>query len=349
MPPSLRSLPLLLMLLALAGCKRPVEQVVAYSSDASSRTGLLPLADGVLLGNEAGALLRLRADGTVLWRAMLGREVAARPAVSGGHVLAGTVGGDLVCVDLQTGAERWRLTGQPPVLADLAADEGAVYVMAPDGSVRAHAVDTGALRWRRPGLPPQVAARLPPPLTPVLGAGTLVLVQGNKVLGLSAQDGAERWREAKGEVVGLTGDGQSVFLSTRTGGLLRLRPADGSTVWEVSPAVGATSAPSLAGGRVWMGAPPSELVGVKLEDGSLAWKSHLPAPLSGGVAVLGDTVLVPLQGPEGLLLGLQQPGEDPVFEQRLDTRLLSAPAVLGDTALVLGRDGRVLGYRLRRD
>jgi outer membrane protein assembly factor BamB len=336
-----------LLLLALAGCKRPVERVVEFSSDASSRTGLVPLPDGVLLGNEAGALLRLHADGSVVWRAQLGREIAARPAVAGSAVLAGTVAGDLVCVDLATGAERWRLTGQPPVLTALVADEAAVYVLGPDASVRAHAVDTGALRWRRPGYSGPNSALLQTPLPPVLGEGTLVLAQGARLFGLSTKDGSERWRAAKGEVVGLTGDGRSVFLSTRTGGLLRLRPGDGSTVWEVSHALGATSGPSLAGGRVWMGAPPSELLGVRLADGALEWRSPLPSPLTSGVAQLGDVLLVPTSSPEGLLLGLRSPTEDPLFEAQLDTRLQSAPVVVGATGLVLGRDGRVLGYRLR--
>lgn len=340
-------LPLLLLALTAAagGCRRPVERVLEFSSDASSRTGLVPVADGVLLGNEAGALLRLRPDGSVVWRAMLGREVAAPPAAAGSAVLAGTVTGELVCLDLGTGKERWRLTAQPPVLTGLVADAASVYVLAPDGSVRAHAVDTGALRWQRPGFK---VALLGTPLAPVLAGDTLVVAQGPRaLLGLATRDGAQRWRAAKGEVVGLTGDGSSVYLTTRTGGLLRLRAGDGSTVWEVSHVLGATSGPSLAGGRVWMGAPPAQLVGVRQEDGALVWQGPLPSPLTSGVAQLGGLLLVPTSGPEGRLLALSAPDEAPAFEQRLDTRLQSAPVVRDGTALVLGRDGRVLGFRLR--
>jgi outer membrane protein assembly factor BamB len=341
----LRPLLLATLLLLVPGCQQPVQRVLEFSSDASSRTGLVAVPGGVLLGNEAGVLLRLRADGNVVWRAKLSRELAARPAVAGRNVLAGSVAGELVCVDLETGAERWRLTGQPPLLSGLVADDASVYVLAPDGSVRAHALETGALRWQRPGFK---RALLGPQLSPVLADGTLVLWQGaTALLGLATQDGRERWRAAKGEVVGMTGDGGSVFLSTRTGGLMRLRAADGSTVWEVSPGLGATSPPSLAGGRVWMGVPPRDLVGVRLEDGALAWRSALPSPLTSGVALLGDVVLVPTSAPEGLLLGLRAPDEEPLFELQVDTRLQGAPVVAGDTGLVLGRDGRVLGYRLR--
>ena len=337
--------PLLALCVAAVGCRGPVERVLEFSSDASSRTGLVAVEDGVLLGNEAGALLRLRPDGSVVWRASLGREVAAAPAVAGSAVLAGTVTGELVCLDLATGSERWRLTGQPPVLTALVADAASVYVLAPDGSVRAHAVDTGALRWRRPGFKKALPLA---PLPLVLGEDMLILSQGPRaLLGLSTQDGAERWRAAKGEVVGLTGDGSSVYLTTRTGGLLRLRAGDGSTVWEVSHVLGATSGPSLAGGRVWMGAPPSQLVGVRQEDGALVWQGPLPSPLTSGVAQLGPLLLVPTSAPQGLLLGLSAPDEPPAFSQRLDTRLQSAPVVRGDTALVLGRDGRVFGLRLR--
>ncbi len=134
----------------MVACQQPTERLFHYSSDASSRSGLVALEDGVLLGNEAGALVRLGRNGEPVWRVDLGREVAARPAVAGDGVLAGTVVGDLVHLALADGKERWRLTGQPPVLTPLVADAASLYVVAPDGAVRAHALDSGQVRWRRP-------------------------------------------------------------------------------------------------------------------------------------------------------------------------------------------------------
>ncbi len=121
-------------------------------------------------------VVRLDRKGEPVWRVKLGQEVAARPAVSGDSVLAGTVGGELARLGLADGAERWRLTGEPPVLTGLVADETSVYVVGPDGAVRAHALDTGRCAGggprpspRRPHLEP--GQRLPTPDAGGRGAG----------------------------------------------------------------------------------------------------------------------------------------------------------------------------------
>ena len=196
MPPRLCPrfvLPLALAAL-MAACRQPTDKLFAFSSDAPSRTSLVPLENGVLVGNEAGRLLRLSPQGESVWQVELGREVAARPTVTGGGIIVGTVGGTLVSLALGDGTERWRLTGQPPVLTPLVSDSGSVYVVAPDGSVRAQAVDSGEVRWRRP-LPsgerrPDATRPLP---SPVLagGLGALVLDYGG-LFPLAPQDGAGR-------------------------------------------------------------------------------------------------------------------------------------------------------------
>ena len=137
-PPVCPRLALLLAIAALmAACRQPTDKLFAFSSDAPSRAGLVPLGDGVLVGNEAGRLLRLSPQGEPVWQVELGREVAARPAVAGDTVIVGTVGGTLVSLTLAEGTERWRLTGQPPVLTALVSDAGSAYAVAPDGAVRA--------------------------------------------------------------------------------------------------------------------------------------------------------------------------------------------------------------------
>ncbi|HZI05729.1 MAG TPA: PQQ-binding-like beta-propeller repeat protein, partial [Archangium sp.] len=95
MPPRLCPrfvLPLALAAL-MAACRQPTEKLFVTSTDAPSRTGLVPLEDGVLAGNEAGRLLRLNPQGEPVWQVELGREVAARPTVSGDNIIVGTVGG----------------------------------------------------------------------------------------------------------------------------------------------------------------------------------------------------------------------------------------------------------------
>jgi outer membrane protein assembly factor BamB len=351
MPPTLcQRLALLLAMAALmAACRQPTDKRFAFSSDAPSRAALVPLENGVLVGNEAGRLLRLESTGESPWKVELGREVAARPTVSGDSVIVGTVGGTLVSLGLAQGMERWRLTGQPPVLTPLVSDGSAVYVVAPDGTVRAHAVDSGEVRWRRPlpsGVPRPDATRPLP--SPVLAGDLVVVVLGDAGLfALAAQDGAVRWRQPLAQVLGLEAQGDVLYASTRKGEVLALGLADGQVRWRQTPAPVLTSPPSFALGRVWVGTEDNLLLALSPQEGRETARLGLPAPLVTQVAEFRDWLLVPTRGGQGWLVALEPGKGPPVFSLRLDTPLLTRPVVIGDQLFVLGQDGRVLSWRLQ--
>ncbi|HEX8819155.1 MAG TPA: PQQ-binding-like beta-propeller repeat protein [Archangium sp.] len=349
-PPLCPRLALLLTLAALmAACRQPTDRLFAFSSDAPSRVGLVPLENGVLVGNEAGRLLRLKLQGESPWQVELGREVAARPTVSGDSVIVGTVGGTLVSLALGDGTERWRLTGQPPVLTPLVSDSSSVYVVAPDGSVRAHAVDSGEVRWKRPlpsGAPRPDATRPLP--APVLAGGLVVVVLGDAGLfALAPQDGTVRWRRPLAQVLGLEAHGEALYVSTRKGQVLALGAAEGQVRWQQTPAIAFTSPPSFAQGHVWVGAEDNLLLALSPLDGREVSRQGLPAPLVTQVAEFREWVLVPTRGSQGWLLALKHKEGPPVFSLRMDTPLLSRPVVIGDQLLLLGQDGRVLSWRLQ--
>ncbi|WP_244237488.1 outer membrane protein assembly factor BamB family protein, partial [Corallococcus llansteffanensis] len=250
-------------------CQRsPVDEAFRFSSDASSRTGLVALADGVLLGNEAGTVLRLDREGRPVWRVGLGREVATAPVVAGGAVIAGTVVGDVVCLTMEDGKERWRLGGGFPVLTPPVVDdaERTVFLVAPDGEVLALAVDSGQVRWRRPApketepREPASAAPLAPAPGPLPGSGVRpvgaphpapVLVEGVLVVALGAsglwaldpESGVARWSQPVTDVVGLDSERDTVFVATRPGRVLALSMKDGSPRWEQRFADGVTGPP----------------------------------------------------------------------------------------------------------
>ena len=361
--PRLPLLPCLTLTLAVMACQRsPVDEAFRFSSDASSRTGLVALADGVLLGNEAGTVLRLDREGRPVWRVGLGREVAAAPVVAGGAVIAGTVVGDVVCVTMADGKERWRLGGVFPVLTPPVVDdaERTVFLVAPDGAVLALAVESGQVRWKRPApkvsVPPVATPTAPgvqaegaPHPAPVLVEGVLVVALGESGLwALDPESGEARWSQPVTDVVGLDSERDTVFVATRPGRVLALSVKDGSTRWEQRFAERVTGPPARALGALWLGAGPSSLVGLSTADGREVARVALPSPLLGRVQVgLEDLLLVPTSGREGQLLALRAPGWKPAFTVRADTSLRTRPVVRGPLVFVLGLDGRVLAWRLR--
>ncbi|MFP2924839.1 PQQ-binding-like beta-propeller repeat protein [Pyxidicoccus sp. 3LG] len=338
------------------GCREPAETAFRYSTDASSRAGLVALADGVIAGNEAGTVVRLDRSGRVVWRVALGREVATRPALAGDSLIAGTVTGDLIRLSLSDGAEKWRLTGEPPILTPAMVDEEgtSVYLVAPDGAVRAHAVDTGKVRWRHAApktreTAPEATVGLP---TPVLAGGLLVVARGDAgLVALSVADGSLSWQRDIRDVVGMVTWQGALYASTSKGGVLALSLKDGSPLWEQSPAATLTGPLSLALGTLWVGIAGPEsphLVGLAPGDGKEVARVPLPAPLVTGVAAVRDDVLlVPTSGREGRLVALKPPGWERAFTLRTDTPLRTRPVVLGDQLFVLGLDGRVLSWRRR--
>jgi outer membrane protein assembly factor BamB len=343
---------LLLVLLVTggAGCQRGPERVFAFSTDAPSRAGLVGLEDGVLVGNEAGALLRLDRRGEPKWRVKGGHEVAARPTVSGDSVIAGTVGGELVRLGLADGAERWRLTGEPPVLTALVSDDASVYVLGPDGSVRAHTLETGQVRWRRPAPNAEEShidpsQRLP---TPVLAGEVLVVSLGDAgLVGLSTAEGEVRWRQPMTQVLGMTRENDTLYVSMRNGRMAALDVEDGALRWEQAPAAVLTSPPTYVQGVLWVGTEPPQLLAVSPSDGRRLSSITLPSPVVTQIAVHAEHVVVPTNGREGWVLVLRRQGGAPVLTLRTDTPLRTQPVVIGDQLFVLGLDGRVLSWNLR--
>lgn len=341
---------LVLLVTGATGCQRPTEPVFAFSTDASSRAGLVSLEDGVLVGNEAGTLVRLNRRGEAVWRVKFAQEVAARPTVSGDSVIAGTVGGELARLGLADGAERWRLTGEPPMLAALVSDDASVYVLGPDGAVLSHALDTGQLHWKRPA-PKAEESHLDPSQrlpAPVLAGGVLVVSLGDMgLVGLSTADGAVRWRHAMTQVLGMTREGDTLYVSTRTGRMAALGVEDGAVRWEQTPATVLTSPPTYLQTVLWVGTEPPQLLAISPSDGRRLSGITLPSPLVTQIATHGEQLIVPTSGREGLLLALRRQGGAPIFSVRTNTPLRTTPVVIGDQVFVLGLDGRVLSWTIR--
>lgn len=341
---------LVLLVTGTAACQRATEPVFTFSTDASSRAGLVALEDGVLVGNEAGALVRLNRHGESVWRVKFAQEVAARPTVSGDSVIAGTVGGELARMGLADGADRWRLTGDPPMLTALVSDESSVYVVGPDGAVLAHALDTGRVRWRRPA-PKAEESHLDPSQrlpAPVLAGGVLVVAVGDAgLVGIDTSDGTVRWRRPLPQVLGMTHEGDTLFVSMRNGRVAALAVEDGGLRWDQMPAPVLTSPPTFIQGVLWVGTEPAQLLAISPSDGRRLSGISLPAPLVTQIAVHGPQLIVPTSGRQGLLLALRRQGGAPVFSVRTDTPLRTTPVVIGDQIFVLGLDGRVLSWNIR--
>jgi outer membrane protein assembly factor BamB len=339
-------LPLLLALL-LAGCSSPLMPVFTVSGDAPSRTGLTPLGEGAVFGNDAGRVIRLDGAGREMWTVETGAEIELPLVVTDDGVVGAVTAGDtLVALDAETGHERWRASGQPQVAA-VAAVGTRILLLGREGELRSFPAREGGLPLRR-GWNTSLGVRPKSPPRGLLTIAGDVLAEGpTALLLLSGQDGTLRWKAAVREPTGAALDGDLVWTAEQSGRLFALDRRSGAQRRVVPLGQRIVSAPSVALGRVWVGLEDRSLVGIDAHAEQPPWRASLPAPLLGGVVEWQDRVLVPTAGREGRLLAIDLVRPGSPATARLDSALRTAPLIRGTVAWVLAADGRVLGFRFR--
>lgn len=228
-----------------------------------------------------------------------------------------------------------------PPRATPAWDAGEVHTAAPlvdDGTVysvesEATALDaqSGDQRWEE-GLPEGTDH------TPALTADRLVVGSGDRLLGLSREDGSEEWSESlPGPVTGpvTVAEGESIaIVPVGEAGLVAHDHRTGDPQWE-APVVGART-PAVADGTVHVAGYLSDgdtgvLRGLSAADGSELWETELDHPdtppvLADEGLVVADAGTIALHDPaDGTRLRtLAEFGED----------LWEPPAVADGTAYV---------------
>lgn len=336
-----------LLLLVWCGCSSPLEKVFSISGDAPSRSGLLPLGDGAVFGNEAGRVLRLGPGGAPVWTAELGHEVRLTPVLAGDAVVVATTGGELLSLDSATGKRRWRSELARAAVAVLSAG-ARLYVLQEDGELLALDAGTGETFLRaalgaplgvRPGAPAHLA------LT-AAGERRLVLAGPAAVVAVGP-DGGRQWHTPLHEAMGLLLVDGLAWTVESSGRAVALDLETGDVRWQRALGAPAASPPARALDRLWVGLANQTLVGFRPEEAGPLWTVQVPGPVVAPVVEFQGRLLVPTAGREGRLLALDvgAPGNPP--SARLDSPLRTSPLVRGTTAWVLPQDGRVVGFRLR--
>jgi len=337
-----RTLPLVVCLLA--ACGKPVRQEFALSTDAPSRTQLVPLGDGALAANEGGRLMRLGPGGETRWRLDLQRELLAAPVVADQTVVAATAGGEWVGLAPDTGDVLWLQPDGPRQRLPLVAEGQRAFAQTTDGTVRAIHAPSGGTAWTVLPTGADAVGRL----GPVVCGQVLVVTRGAARLeALALEDGASRWSAATGPLVGLTCDRGRVLVAEAAGTVRALSADAGELHFERSLGAALLGAPVAADGWFWVQSDARTLTGLR-EDGQGALRT-LPLPIEPGapVAAAPGLLVVVDASREGWVVGLELPSGNERFRHRVDSAL-RAPALLrGSEIWVQPRDGRVIGLRMR--
>lgn len=307
----------------------------------------------IAVAGSDGAVLALdAATGRELWRAKVGEALAA--GVGSDGRLAAVVTRSNQVVLLEGGRELWRQklaaqTYTAPLVAG-----GRVFVLAADRSVTAFDGRSGRKLWsqQRPGEP--LVLRQAGVLLPV--RDTLVVGLSGRLVGLDPSQGSVRWEaplatprgtndvERLVDLVGrVSRQGEVVCARAFQAAVGCVDASRGTVLWS-KPANGAEGVHGDE--RLLFGSESDgKLVAWRRADGERAWVTDrlqfrgLTAPLAlGRSVVVGDSM--------GLVHLLSREDGSPLNRLATDgSGIAAAPAVVGDTLVVVTRAGGIFGFR----
>lgn len=284
--------------------------------------------DRVFVSNDEGRVLALdAATGKTLWdsevvktgktgslwlfwrRKTIEGAVTGGPAVANGMVVVGGRNGEVIALDADTGAERWKATVTSEVISTPLVTGGFVVVRSNDGRTFGLDAGDGTRKW--------VFDRGLPNLS----------VRGN---------GAP------------VASGDRVYLGYDDGSVISLRLSDGGLAWEqlVAEPEGRNDLERMADvdGELQVGV--SELFATSYHGQTVAFSTDNGRPLwnrdvggYGGLAMTGDRLVV--SDAAGTVWALDRATGSALWKQdQLARRFLTTPAIQGEYAVV----GDVEGY-----
>jgi outer membrane protein assembly factor BamB len=300
--------------------------------DGQSNLGLRqrPAVEGdrIFVANDAGRLLAIDANtGKSIWdseivktgkqgsRVFFWRRTAIEggltggPGVGNGLAVVGGRNGEVVAVDSETGAERWRTTVTSEVISAPLVTNGFVVVRSNDGRTFGLDAADGTRKWVFDRGLPNLSMR----------------GNGSPVAG-----------------------GELVYLGYDDGTVIALRLVDGQRAWEqlVAEPDGRNELERLADvdGEIQVGI--SELYATSVRRQTMAISINSGRPLwvrdvggYGGLAMLADRLIV--ADPDGTVWALDRNNGSPLWKQEaLARRWLTTPALHGNYAVV----GDIEGY-----
>ncbi|MFD1912343.1 PQQ-binding-like beta-propeller repeat protein [Halodurantibacterium flavum] len=278
--------------------------------------GALAAADGRLFVATAfGRLVALdAATGAELWTQRFAAPVTAPPTVADGTVYVVATDNTAWALDAATGRERWQVSGTPSTAGFLGGAAPAVtqrLALLPYSSNELIAVlpGSGSRLWSTTvaGTRPGRAWATVTDITgdPVIEGNTVYVGNASgRVMALDLDNGTTRWTAREGAYGPVWPAGDSLFLVSDEGQLVRLDAATGGRIWAVDlpyfltererrrNEIVAHYGPVLAGGRLWLASNDGALRSFDPLNGALLSQVEIPGGAAANPIVAGSTMYV---------------------------------------------------------
>lgn len=245
--------------------------------------------NGILyFGATDGNLYALNAEtGVLLWTYPTKGAIRSSPVIADGVVYFGSDDNNLYAVRAGTGEQAWRgpFVTKDDVASPPAVSSGYVAFASTDGLMYLASASGGGERWqnRLPAAPTRSA--------PVVSADTIYIAASSTLYAIGRKTGLQRWYVpfkydiAAGPTIAenvetsentITTGGSSLYLCARNAKLYGLTTA-GKPKWKEPAGLpyNSASAPTVAGGTVFVGGERGAICAFSADTGNLLWQYNL--------------------------------------------------------------------------
>lgn len=359
-----------------AAAEHPLDPIwTADIGRGSSKEGILTsgpiVADGRIYTIDTTALVRaFNTNGRLVWERNLALKGESRLDGFGGGVAFGdgtlavsTGFGEVVALEPDTGAVRWRQEIEAPVRAAPTVMNGLIFAVARNDEAFGIDIENGRIRWRTAGVEPD--SGIAGGASPAARGGLVVLpFASGEVVGVVARNGRRAWTAplaggrrgfVSGRISDITGDpviaDDTVYVANQSGRFVALDRRSGARKWTVNEGSFGPALP--AGDSVFIVTDLGQLKRLRASDGAEYWSVQLPkfgnpekrrdAFVHSGPVLVGGRIIV--TSGDGVMRSFDPSSGTPLGSTAVPGGAAAQPAVAGGRVYVLTKRGTLSAFQ----
>ena len=284
----------------------------------------------------------------LLWTFQAADMIESTAAVVDGTVYVGALDGFLYAIDAQTGKKRWTYQASGSTKASPSVDNGIIYFGDSEGIFHAVDISTQQTKWQFKTEGEIISS------ANFVGDRVLFGSYDGFLYCLNRENGELIWKfETEGYVHGTpgiwtqstkeTGDTRNFTIVTGCDSYLRaLNINDGVQTQQVDLGAYVGASPAISGSYVYCGTYGSEILGVNLDTGAIAWRYRHPKrrfPFFASAALTDNAVII--GGRDKMVHALSPNTGKSLWTYTANSRIESSAVIVGTRAF-LGTTGGML-------
>lgn len=272
----------------------------------------------------------------LLWTFQAGDMIESTAAIVDGTVYIGALDGILYAIDARTGEKQWTYQANGSIKASPAIHDGVVYFGDGDGVFHAVDINTQKMKWQF-----STESEI---ISSANFAGDRVLFGSYDgfLYCLNRERGELVWKfETEGYVHGTPGvwtqsksesdDTANFVILTGCDSYLRvINIDDGTQTQQVDLGAYVGASPAISQDRVYCGTYGTEILGIALNNGEIAWRYRHPKrqfPFFASAALTQDSVII--GGRDKMVHALSQETGEPIWTYTAKAGIESSAVVVG--------------------